>query len=280
MTPALLAALAIASAALLGALIALIVVLRRRRSHPELPALLQQIDAVRGELRDLSDLFLVPRMRGSVGETMLGELLASWLPPRSYETQYSFANGTRVDAIVRLGSRIVPIDSKFPLEAVQRHLESDAPHDALPADLRKSFRKHVSDIAARYINPSEGTMSFALMYIPAERVYVELFASRNEELMSFALQNNVVPVSPATLFLYLQTVAYGLKGLALPEETRRLMDMLSALRNELASFSRTFEVASGHLRNLTKSFDEAGSRLNRVEIRLDRLTEGRSDERS
>jgi DNA recombination protein RmuC len=273
MTPAVLAALALAAAALLASVIAMLMTARRRGRDGDLPALLRRIDSVQDELRGLSDLFLVPRTRGAVGETILGELLATWLPPGSYDLQHAFSNGTRVDAVIRLGSRLVPVDSKFPMESVQRLFNDGSDHapDALPADVRKAFRKHIGDIASRYIAPSEGTMGFALMYVPSERVYVELFASRNEELMRFALESNVVPVSPSTLFLYLQTVAYGLRGLALPEDTRRLLDSMSSLRSELAAFSKSFEVAGSHLRNLSRSFDEAGSRLNRVQLRADRL---------
>ena len=236
----------------------------------------RQLDAVQSDIRDLSELFLVPRQRGVVGETILGELLAAWLPASAFELQYTFRNGTRVDAVVRLGSRLVPVDSKFPLEAVQRFLEeghADAGSQALPADLRKSFRTHIEDIATRYINPAEGTMGFALMYIPSERVYVELFAGRHEELMRLALGQNVVPVSPATLFLYLQTVAYGLRGLAIPEHARRLMDNLNALRGELDRLSKGFELTGTHLRNLARAFDETGSQLERVRMRVDRMTE-------
>jgi DNA recombination protein RmuC len=279
MTPAAYAATAIAAVAIVVALIAIIVASRRREGSPDVPALIQQIDSVRSELRDLSDLFLVPRTRGAVGETILSELLASWLPPGAFELQYGFPNGARVDAVVRLGSRLVPVDSKFPLEAVRRHGRTDARAEApLPADLRKALRRHVTDIAERYISPADGTMSFALMYIPSERVYVDLFASGVEEPMRIALEHNVVPVSPATLFLYVQTVAYGLRGLAIPRETQRLIDSLAALRSDLSAFSKSFELAGTHLRNLGRAFDEAGAKLNRVELRADRLHEGRTDE--
>ncbi|MFW5689572.1 MAG: DNA recombination protein RmuC [Spirochaetota bacterium] len=272
MTPLELALIAIAAIALVAATIATVVATRRRSEPISIPGLIQQIDAVRGEVRELSELFLVPRTRGVVGETILGELLASWLPPASFELQYGFSNGTRVDAVIRLGSRLVPVDSKFPLEAVQRHLDSGT-DASIPADLRKTFRKHIGDIAGRYINPSEGTMGFALMYIPSERVYVELFAGRNEELMKLALEQNVVPVSPATLFLYLQTVAYGLRGLAIPENARKLLDDLSTLRAELTAMVKSFELAGGHLRNLSRAFEETGARIQRVELRASRLTD-------
>jgi DNA recombination protein RmuC len=166
------------------------------------------------------------------------------------------------------------VDSKFPLESIQRHFAQSTARD-VPADVRTAFRRHVADIEAKYINPSEGTLGFALMYIPSERVYVELFASRNDELMRAALDHNVVPVSPATLFVYLQTVAYGLRGLAISDDTRRLLDHLRELESELTAFSKSFELAGGHLRNLSRAFDDAGSRLGRVQLRAERLGEGR-----
>ncbi|MFW5744386.1 MAG: DNA recombination protein RmuC, partial [Spirochaetota bacterium] len=194
MTPVVFASIVLALVAVVVAIVAIVVASRRRGHPPEVPAILQQIDSVRGELRDLTDLFLVPQRRGAVGETLLGELLASWLPEGAYELQYRFANGARVDAVVRLGAKLVPVDSKFPLEAMRR-----APGDAasapggaeaqrIPADVRRAFAKHIADIAERYIRPTDGTMSFALMYIPSERVYVELFASGADALMRQALE--------------------------------------------------------------------------------------------
>jgi DNA recombination protein RmuC len=274
MTPILYIAVGVALAALIIAVVALIAGARRRDRGGDLPAVIQQIDHVRGELRELTELFLVPSRRGAAGETMLAELLAAWLPPKSYTLQHGFANGARVDAVVRLGSRLVPIDSKFPLESVRRHFAQDGGGrtGALPADVIRAFRTHITDIASRYINPSANTLGFALMYIPSERVYIELFAERNDELMRFALEQNVVPVSPATLFLYLQTVSYGLRGLSVPDDARRLLDDLRELRADLVSFGKTFDVAGGHLRNLSRAYDEAGSRLNRMRIRVSRLS--------
>ncbi len=287
MTPLLYAAIAIATLALIAAVAALVATMRRRDERADLPAIVSRIDTVRDELRELAELFLVPRRRGVVGETMLAELLAAWLPPKSYDLQYGFSNGTRVDAVIRLGTRLVPVDSKFPLESVQRYFaQEETPREAgaaasgeLPADLRRAFRAHISDIASRYINPTEGTLSFALMYIPTERVYVELFASKNDELMRFALEHNVVPVSPATLFLYLQTVAYGLRGLAIPEDARRLLDDLRELRADLLSFTKSYDTAAGHLRNLVRAHDDAGSRLQRIAMRVERLSGERDAER-
>lgn len=270
MSPELLVALGAAFLALIISLVVLLLAVRRRRDP--LGAVMESTARLEQELRSLSELFLVPRTRGAVGETLLAELLGSWLPRKSFELQYGFRNGARVDAVIRLGSKLVPVDSKFPLEAASRFLSAHPAADTpLPADVRRAFTKHITDIADRYVRPDEGTMAFALMYIPAERIYYAFFVERQEELFAEALRHNVVPVSPGTLFAYLQTVAYGLRGLALPENIRRLMGELARLRNDLASFRKNFDVAQTHLRNLSRAFDEAGTRLARLELLADRV---------
>jgi DNA recombination protein RmuC len=275
MEPALLVLAAIA--ALLA--LALVVVLLVRRRRDPASALLETTARLEQQLRSLTDMFLVPQTRGAVGETILAELLASWLPRGSYELQYGFANGARVDAVIRLGRKLVPVDSKFPLEAVSRFLATDPERDTpVPAEVRRAFSRHVGDIAERYIRPDEETMAFALMYIPAERIYYTMFVERPNELLGEALSRNVVPVSPGTLFVYLQTVAYGLRGLALPDNVQALMGDLARLQKDLAAFRKSFDLVQTHLRNLSRSFEDAGGRLGKLELLADRLTDRRVNE--
>jgi len=267
-----LVAVGVAAFALALAVVALLI--SRGRKRDPMTAVMEATGRLEAQLRSISELFIVPRTRGAVGETVLAELLASWLPRKSYELQYGFRTGARVDAIVRLGSRLVPIDSKFPLEAASRFFATNPTKETpLPGDVRKAFLKHITDIAERYIRPDEDTMAFALMYIPAERVYYSIFVERPDELLAEALRRNVVPVSPGTLFVYLQTVAYGLRGLALPEHIQSLVDQLDRLRSDLAAFRKTFDVANTHLRNLSKTFDDAGNRLGRIELLTDQITQ-------
>lgn len=267
-----LVAVVAAAFALAFAVVALLMV--RGRKRDSISAVMEATGRLEAQLRSISELFIIPRIRGAVGETILAELLASWLPRKSYELQYGFRTGARVDAVVRLGRRLVPIDSKFPLEAASRFFAGNPTTDTpLPGDLRKAFLKHITDIAERYIRPDEDTMAFALMYIPAERVYYSIFVERPDELLAEALRRNVVPVSPGTLFVYLQTVAYGLRGLALPENLEALVGELAQLQSDLGAFRKIFDVANTHLRNLSKTFDDAGVRLGRIELLTDRITQ-------
>ncbi len=232
---------------------------------------LEQIEQLSKGVEDLSRIFLIPHARGGIGELLLEELLKSWLPRSAYETQYSFKNGARVDAIVRIRPYIIPIDAKFPLESIRRSMNGASSGSELPGEVRQSFLRHVEDISGKYIQPEEGTMQFALMYIPSERVYYQVFADSDGTLTEEALKRGVVPVSPSTLFLYIQTVAYGLRGFAFPEEQRELLRSIQQLRGDLVQFVKSYSLAGTHLKNLQKAFDESYTRLAKVESVVDRL---------
>src|SRR6185369_5701362 len=155
------------------------------------------------DVATLHDILRAPKLRGGLGELLLGDLLAQVLPPAHFTLQHAFRSGERVDAVVRLGDGLVPIDSKFPLEDFRRLLE--AADDDQRTRARKAFvarvRKHVDDIATKYVLPDEGTYDFALMYIPAENVYYEtIIRDAASDLVAYALAKKVIPVSPNTLY--------------------------------------------------------------------------------
>jgi len=241
------------------------------RFFSNLEARLERVDELSRQVGELSGLFLVPHTRGGIGETLLAESLGNWLPKSAYDLQFAFRNGTRADAVINLGGHFIAIDSKFPMESVRRSMAT--PADKLPQDVRKAILRHVEDIAARYIQPAEGTLQFALMYIPAERVYHHIFVEHEDGLLAEALRKGIVPVSPGNLFLYLQTVAYGLKGFAMPQSRRELTDVAHQLQKELEDLSQSMTLAGNHLRNFQRAFEESSSRLQR----LGRLTERFTD---
>lgn len=220
---------------------------------------LEQMDSLSADVSNLSQIFLIPHARGGLGETLLNELLKNWLPAHAYEIQYSFSNGARADAVVKLGEFLVAIDAKFPLESARAAFERG--ESELSTDVKRAFRRHIEAIRGKYIRPEDGTLQFALMYIPSERIYYHGFVSSDTSLLEEAVHAGVVPVSPSGLFLYLQTVAYGLKGFAFSGKQRELVQISLNLRRLLVVIKKLSETGNSHLRNLVKNQDEVARRI-------------------
>jgi DNA recombination protein RmuC len=263
---------------LLVIVVLLVVLLVRSRRSPQSedsPTTMTRLEEISRAVSELERVFSVPQSRGAVGETLLSRLLEDWLPASSFELQYSFRDGTRVDAVVKLGRYLVPVDAKFPFEAAKRAMEKEesaaarSGHTEPPAELRKAFMRHVNDIAERYIRPTDGTLGFALMYIPSERVYQYVFVEKSGDLLGEAMSRGVVPVSPSTLFLYLQTVAYGLRGFAVSQDARALLSRFAAARTDSEELSRSLSVAGTHLKNLQKALVEVDERVASLRQKLE-----------
>ena len=231
-------------------------------------------------ISNLENLLRAPKFRGGLGELFLGDLLAQILPPGHFELQYKFKSGEKVDAIVKIGENIVPIDSKFPLENFQKFMAEEK--DKERTDLRKKFvidvKKHIQDISEKYILPDEGTYDFALMYIPAENVYYETILKdeslgEDRSIFSHALKKKVIPVSPNSFFAYLQVIVLGLKGLKIEKDARAIFQSLTRLQGDLKRFGKDFQILGGHLVNAKSKFDDAEKRLTRFSDKLEIVSE-------
>jgi len=231
----------------------------------------EQIFTVGKDIASLQDLLKAPKLRGSLGELFLGDLLAQILPSRNYTLQHAFKGGEIVDAVVRIG-RLVPVDAKFPLENFRRISETPGPERA---QARRKFlqdvRRHIDAIASKYLRPDEGTFDFALMYIPAENVYYETIIKDevgDDGLMGYAFSKRVVPVSPNSFYAYLQTISLGLRGLEIEENAREIVGHLDRLKGDFGRFKEDFSLVGKHLGNARGKFDDAERRLGRFEDKL------------
>jgi DNA recombination protein RmuC len=233
----------------------------------------QQVLEQARDLGKLEDLLRPPQARGAFGEVLLEHLLAQGLPEGCWRTQYTFRSGVRVDAVLLLDNAMVPVDSKFPLEAFARMAAADQ-GDPARAPHRRAFvrdaRKHVDAIADKYIQPDEGTFDFALCYLPSEAVYYEFLREEpaGESAFRHALERRVFPVSPGTFYAYLLSVGVGLRGLRVEANARRVLDALSSLRGDLERFQSDFEVVGKHLGNARTRWEEAARRLDRLGDKL------------
>ena len=220
------------------------------------------------DIASLQDILRAPKIRGTHGEIFLGNLLGQILPTEHYQLQHTFKSKETVDAVIILKDQLlVPIDSKFPLEDFKKMISATDENEKL--QYKKMFtndvKKHVDAIAKKYILPDEKTLDFALMYIPAENVYYETITKHDdiEGLDEYCFKKKVIPVSPNNLYVYLQTILMGLKGMQIEKGAKDILNNLARLRGDFSKFSEDFDKVGTHLTHARGSYEQSVKRLER-----------------
>jgi DNA recombination protein RmuC len=208
------------------------------------------------------------KTRGTLGEVTLERLLEDCLPRDRYETQYRFRSGEVADSVIRLRDKLLPIDSKFPLDAYRRISEEGE-------DARKAFatavKNHADAISKKYVLPDENTLPVALMFVPSETVYYELLMTSDAKsvpLDEYCRTKNVVAVSPNTLYAHLQVILMGLQGMQIEENAKRMQKNLAGLQTQFEKFADPFGKIGTHLKNAAQSYAEAEKRLEKAETTI------------
>lgn len=219
-----------------------------------------QMSEIGRSMKELQDFLKSPKLRGNIGEEVLKDLIAQMFPKNSFHLQYMFKSGERVDAAIQTDAGILPIDSKFPMENFQRMVKSDSQspeYSALQKEFIRDVKKHIETIAKKYILPEEGTMDFALMYIPSESVYYEVVSL--PEVMSFAKKNRVYLVSPTTLYAHLQTILLSFEGKRIETKSREVFKLLRGLQIDYEKLNENMLLLGKHLSNATSQFSNFSS---------------------
>ena len=229
------------------------------------------------DVNSLNMLLHAPKLRGNFGEYLLYNLLKDTLPSQNYAEQYAFSDGATVDAIIRLGKNIIPVDSKFPLESFERYITSADENIKKKAktEFSNSVKARINEISTKYIRPQENTFDFALMYIPSESVYYEILTNDSKkqyELFDYAMKNRVIPVSPNTFYAYLMSIVYGLKGLKIEEHAETITKKISGVQKNFSDFSAELAVLGKHISNTAGKFGEVQEKAKKVESALAQMT--------
>src|SRR3989338_2757083 len=201
------------------------------------------------DLRRLSETLASPKMRGNFGEEVLENMLSQVFPKEFTTYQYRFKNGEVVDAIVRVGQLLLPIDSKFSMENYR--LFKEAKTDESIEEQRKLFlkdvKKRIDEIHKKYILPQEGTYDFSLMFIPSEGIYLEV--AEDLPTCSYARDKKVVMVGPNTLYLTLQTFLVSLRGQQINKAAQQVLAMINGIRQESDKFGKNLDTLANHVKN-------------------------------
>ncbi|MCU0847796.1 MAG: DNA recombination protein RmuC [Spirochaetes bacterium] len=244
----------------------------------------KNIQDIGRDISSLQDILQAPKLRGNLGEYLLGELLKQIFPRKNYEMQYSFKNGLHVDAVIRIGDGLVPVDSKFPLESFQRLIatENEEEKTRYKREFIKAVKARIDEISSKYICPEEGTFDFAMMYIPAENVFYEVIINdavtgREYEIFNYAIGKHVIPVSPNSFYAYLMAIVFGLKGFRIEQQAKTIMNELSRVQTSFSAFYREFELVGKHIENASSKYSESARKAEKFNEKVSQITGVRTD---
>ena len=202
-------------------------------------------------MKDLQQFLSSPKLRGNIGEQVLKELLGQMLPKATFNLQYTFKSGEKVDAAIKTSAGIIPIDSKFPLFNFRRMMDptslSEAELRGARVDFERDVKRHIDDISRKYILTDEGTIDYALMYIPSESVYYEIV--NNQELFDYASSKRILPVSPTTFYAYIKAILMSFEGQKIEAQAKEILSSLRAIQKDYSKVDEALAVLQKHVVN-------------------------------
>lgn len=228
--------------------------------------------------RSMREFLATPKLRGNFGELILEELLKQHLPSSNYVMQYKFKNGETVDAAIQLDGSILCIDSKFPMENFKAAYTANSEEERLgfEKNFARDVKKHIDDIAKKYILPQEKTYDFALMYVPAEAIYYEIL--RNDSLMEHAKGKKIFLVSPQAMYHYISVLAQALRGRKINDMAKQVLQYFAAIKQETTKLGRDLEVTYRHINNAKNGMDGVNSGFAKLQDKVERASELQSIE--
>lgn len=240
----------------------------------------KQVMSFTDQLKSLQDILKNPKQRGILGEYYLETLLKNVMPPGSYQMQYAFPDGNIVDAAVFIKDKVIPIDSKFSLENYNRMSEEKEP--MRKKDLAKIFENDLKNRiveTSKYIQPEEGTMDFAFMFIPHEAIYYDLLvgtvgAGEDPEnlIQRAASKYKVIIVSPTSFLAYLQTVLQGLKALQIEESAKDIVKRVGELGSHLKSYEEVHAKLGNALATTVSHYTKSNHEFRKIDKDVMRIT--------
>lgn len=221
-------------------------------------------------IKNLQEFLQSPKLRGNIGEEVLSDMIGQAFPKNSFHLQYQFKSGMKVDAVLKTDAGLLCIDAKFPMENFTLMHKGETEKERLQAkkDFIADVKKHVSDIGKKYILPEEGTLDFALMYIPSESVYYEL--ANIHEIMDYSRKLRIYPVSPNTLYAHLQVLLISFQGKQLEQKSREVFRLLQAIQKDYGKVDENLGVLGKHINNAYNSMSSVNGAFQLLGQKLDR----------
>ncbi|HEX5636741.1 MAG: DNA recombination protein RmuC [Gammaproteobacteria bacterium] len=222
----------------------------------------------------LQEVLADKRSRGAFGEVQLSQLVRNVMPENSFSLQHTLSNGNRVDCMLFLPQPTgnIAIDSKFPLETF-RHMANihlgDADRTQAERQFRQDIKKHIKDIAGKYIIAGE-TSDGAVMFIPAEAVFAEIHA-HYYDLVEEAQRARVWMVSPTTLMAILTTARAVLKDSATRQQVHIIQEHLGVLARDFERFGERMDKLATHISQANKDVEDVHKSARKISSRFEKI---------
>lgn len=234
----------------------------------------EKIAELSGNVVSLQEVLSDKRSRGAFGEVQLTALISNVMPESSYSLQHTFDNGVRADCVLFLPepTGTLCIDSKFPLEGYQRMTDSslgDADRKSAEQQFRQDIKKHIKDIASKYIIPGQ-TSDGAVMFIPAEAIFAEIHG-HYPELVEEAQRARVWLASPTTMMAVLTTARAVLKDADTRKQVHLIKDHLINLSKDFGRFQQRMDKLATHISQANKDVDEVQVSAKKITSRFTKI---------
>lgn len=217
----------------------------------------KKIETLSTEVVQLNSILTDKKTRGVYGEVQLAQILQAVMGDNKqlYELQKKLPNNTMVDAFIHAPKPLgdIAIDSKFPLENYQKMVNKDLSsleRKVAEKDFKKDLRKHIDDIANKYII-EDVTAKQAFMFIPAEAIFAEITAHQ-EEIIVYSQKKNVWLVSPTTLISTLTTILTIVKNMERDKQTSVILEHLKKLGVEFKRYSERWDALNKSIERVSK----------------------------
>lgn len=234
---------------------------------------LEKVQETMSGISSFQELFKSPKLRGEWGEASLENILSQYYPQELYETQYYFSGGGAVDAILRLpNDKLLPIDAKFASDNFVKMLEAEN-KEPFEKKFNRDLKRQVDSIAKKYIKPDEGTVDYAIMYIPAEAVYYEIVSNMGKrfDLAGYAWKNKVIVTSPNTFYLTLKTIEHWFKDSRLSKNTQEVIQRLERVQVDAGKLDNEFRKLGTHIEHTQSAYERVTKRLSLLVRRTERI---------
>lgn len=235
----------------------------------------QKISGLSEQVVSLQEILSNKQARGAFGEIQLYDLISNILPPSVYSFQAVMSNQKRADCLLKLPNPpgAIVVDSKFPLESYYALLKAQNEREKVEAErfFRSSVAKHVKDIAEKYIIAGE-TADSALMFLPSESVYAELYA-HFPEVVEYSYRMKVWIVSPTTLMATLNTVRAVLKDAKMQEQSGIIRKEVQQMKDDVARLDERVESLNRHFEQAQKDIADIKVSSSKISRRMENLGE-------